>query len=78
MYMSINRVLQPLAGLIPLFLAATVLAQPPKNLDEPQPLRCARAGEPRITSAQFRVIAGCSVVETAPGLLLQGYLKQLR
>ena len=65
--MQINqiRVLRPLAALIPLFLAATVLAQQPKNLEE----AISYDGLQKIN------IKGIDMAYALPGATLSGYSK---
>ena len=65
MYMNKNRVLGPLAGLISLFLAATVLAQQPKNLDEAM----------SYDGLQKVNIKGIDMAYALPGATLSGYSK---
>ncbi len=60
-----NRVLRSLAGLIPLFLAATVLAQQPKNLDEAM----------SYDGLQKINIKGIDMAYALPGATLSGYSK---
>ncbi len=63
--MNTNRVLRPLAGLIPLLLAATVLAQQPKNLDEAM----------SYDGLQKINIKGIDMAYALPGATLSGYSK---
>ena len=65
MPMNQNRVLGSLAGLIPLFLAATVLAQQPKNLDEAM----------SYDGLQKTNIKGIDLAYALPGATLSGYSK---
>lgn len=65
MNMNDNRVLRPLAGLITLFLAATVLAQQPKNLDEAM----------SYDGLQKINIKGIDMAYAMPGATLSGYSK---
>jgi hypothetical protein len=60
-----NRLLRPLAGLIPLFLAATVLAQQPKNLEEAM----------TYDGLQKINIKGIDMAYALPGASLSGYSK---
>ena len=62
-HMNQNRVLRPLVGLIALFLAATVLAQQPKNLDEAM----------SYDGLQKINIKGIDMAYALPGATLSGY-----
>ncbi len=65
MHMNQNRTLRQLAGLIPLFLAATVLAQQPKNPEEAM----SYDGLEKIN------IKGIDMAYALPGATLSGYSK---